>query len=321
MGLSFIKCSLFFLHGKEFIYILDARQSRRKTSKKNWHLLSPWHDVRSRLRCNYHFFDCFRIRDYYWPRYELHFIYSIIDSVIWYSLIWLMISFPFFLNTWEAYYLGELNFPIIHGVSEGTLIVCSFMHISGFIGIDFFLNNYTIYGITLQFNHILVILFFISGLCYGLYSLINVRKNFKDVKDDTISSLVIFVLMMFSLFAVIFFSESTLIKTHPKLLVILFGFAFAKLVGHLQLAHLADAKFMQYRKSLVITFCFLASLSILNYFWKIKIADIDTVIISLLIMHIIVWIHFAYYLTEELCEILGINRFNIKKREITRKKN
>lgn len=232
-----------------------------------------------------------------------------------------MVSFPFFLNTWEAYYVGELNFPIIHGVSEGTLIACAVVHASGFLGLEFWTSKYNIpfFDITLQINQIAVIAFFLFGISYGLYSLINVFTRFKDVREDTISSLFIFVFMMFSLFIVIFFSGSELIIKHPKLLILLYGFAFAKLVGHLQLAHIAESKFMQYRKSLVITFFFLASVSILNHFFKIKIVDIDTLIIGFLIMHVIVWMHFAYYLTEELCEILGINRFNVKKRETLKK--
>jgi len=234
-----------------------------------------------------------------------------------------MISFPFFLNTWEAYYVGELNFPIIHGVSEGTIIACSVMHLSGFLGLEFWTSKFhmPVFDITLQINQIAVIIFFFLGVCYGLYSLINVITHFKDEREDTISSLFIFVFMMFSLFIVIFFSGSELIIKHPKLLILLYGFAFAKLVGHLQLAHIAEGKFMQYRKSLVITFLFLATVSILNHFFKINLIHIDTLIIAFLIMHLIVWIHFAYYLTEELCEILGINRFDVKKRETLKKNN
>lgn len=244
-----------------------------------------------------------------------------IDSIIWFSLIWLMIAFPFFLNTWEAYYVGELNFPIIHGVSEGTLIVCTVMHSVGFLGLELWTSKVTILNTTLQTNQLAVIIFFLSGVGYGLYSLINVITKYKDIKDDTISSLVIFVTMIISLFIVIFYSESELVRKYPKLLILLYGFAFAKLVGHLQLAHISDAKFMQYRRSLVITFFFLATLSILNYFFKIKLIEIDILIIGFLIMHIIVWIHFAYYLTEEMCEILGIYRFTVKRREVIKKNN
>jgi ethanolaminephosphotransferase len=244
-----------------------------------------------------------------------------LDSIEWFSLLWLMISFPFFLNTWEEYYVGELNFPLIHGVSEGTLIACFAMHLSGFYGMDFWLTKINLFGlITLQANHIIVLCCFTAGLGFGTYSLINVIRTYKEKRHDALHNLLIFISLVSTLAIVVLFTDdSQILKYHPKILIILYGFAFAKLVGHLQLAHVCDSEFMQYRKSMLISFFVMANTTLLKHFFGINLINIDYLIIAFLLLHIVVWIHFAYYLTEELCQTLGIYRFSTKKRNLEKK--
>jgi ethanolaminephosphotransferase len=237
-----------------------------------------------------------------------------LSSPFWYALLWLMVSLPFFLVTWESYYTGELNFPILHGVSEGTLFACSVFHWSGVVGTKWWLQEITVFGIETYYNHVAVVIFFSAGFYFAILSFYTVVRQYKDIKDDLFTNLFIFFFLMVSMFLNIFFSDSELIKNNPKIIVFLYGFAFAKLVGHLQLAHIADSKFMQYRKSLITSFCFLATFSIIRHLSDFKMIEIDTLIIGFLVLHFIVWIHFAYYLTEELCQILGIYRFKPGKR-------
>jgi ethanolaminephosphotransferase len=227
-----------------------------------------------------------------------------------------MTSIPFFLNTWEEYYTGELNLPFIHGVSEGTVIACIAMAITGFYGQEFWLQYDNIFGLVIRRNHTIVSLCFSGGVFFGLISLINVFKTYRDKLQDAIENLLIFISLISTLCIVIIYAEadSVLIKEYPKVLIILYGFAFAKLVGHLQLAHICDSKFMQYRKSLLTSFVCLASVSLLNYNLGRIVINIDYLIVLFLIMHIVVWVHFAYYLTEEFCILLGIYRFSTAKR-------
>lgn len=237
-----------------------------------------------------------------------------LDSITWYTLIWLMIAFPFFLNTWEEYYTGELIFPIIHGVSEGTLIACFSMTLTGFLGLDFWLTKVHLYGYDLQYNHLAVIACFTAGIGFGTYSLINILINYQEKKKDAITNLFLFVSLLSSLVILVIFSDSLIVRDYPKVVILLYGFAFAKLVGHLQLAHICDSQFMQYRKSLLLSFYCLAIFSLFNRFSRKNIINIDYLILAFLALHVVVWMHFAYYLTEELCETLGIYRFTVKKR-------
>ena len=93
-----------------------------------------------------------------------------------------MTSFPFFLNTWEEYYTGELNLPIINGVGEGTVMACIVMIITGELGREFWIQEITILNKNYLLNHITVIIFFSSGLFFAMVSLINVlTEEFIDI--------------------------------------------------------------------------------------------------------------------------------------------
>jgi ethanolaminephosphotransferase len=195
-----------------------------------------------------------------------------------------MAALPFYLNTWEEYYTGELNLPFFNGVNEGALIGSFFMHLTGFIGRDFWF--YELFGIV-QLNHLFLLISFFSGILFGLDSLIKVVREYGGKRLDVYHNLLIFVFMILTLFLIIFINESEIVLHHPKILILLYGFGFAKLMGHLQLAHLADAKFMQFRKSLLTTYIILGSISVLNLLGHKQIINIDAVIIVLLVLHIV----------------------------------
>jgi ethanolaminephosphotransferase len=195
-----------------------------------------------------------------------------------------MAALPFYLNTWEEYYTGELNLPVLNGVNEGAIIAAFFMHLTGFLGRDFWF--YKLFGL-IQLNHFLLLLSFFAGIMYGLDSLIKVVNEYGGKRLDVYHNLLIFVFMILTLFLVIFITDSEIILHHPKILILLYGFGFAKLMGHLQLAHIADAKFMQFRKSLMITYIILGSIAVLNLLGHKQIINIDAVIIILLTLHLV----------------------------------
>ncbi len=198
-----------------------------------------------------------------------------------------MTCFPFFFNTWEEYYSGELNLPIINGVGEGTVVACIVMIFSGEVGKEFWSQNVNLFGETYILKHITVIVFFLTGVSFSVLNIVNVLTEFRDKLSDAIQNLLIFLFLVLSLFIVVIYGESYIIKEYPKIVNILYGFSFAKLVGHLQLAHLSNAKFMQYRKSLLISFILLPAITILKYFYNIHLVDLDILIVVNLILHII----------------------------------
>lgn len=209
-----------------------------------------------------------------------------------------MVAIPFFLNTWEEYYTGELNLPIIHGVSEGTLVACTAMHITGFLGTPFWFNRINILGFDLQYNHVAVLACLFAGFFFALLCLTKVIIQFKEKRHDSVKNLFIFVLLVTSLMTVINFSNSWIVTHWPKFLIITYGLSFAKLVGHLQLAHLADAKFMQFRRSLLSSFFVLPIVSLLNYH-KIIQVNIDYFIVFFFALHLIG----KFFLISSICPL------------------
>ena len=62
-------------------------------------------------------------------------------------------------------------------------------------------------------------------------------------------------------------SSRPFLNQYPKLILFLFGFPFSKLMGHLQLSHLAHSEFDQFRKTICffcVVFIIISSLSYFN---------------------------------------------------------
>ena len=82
-------------------------------------------------------------------------------------LMWFMICNTFFLNTWEEYYTGILELPIIHGVSEGTLVTATLMIYTGINGQDFWMDNITVMGSIWRRNNFTITMVFILSSLFG----------------------------------------------------------------------------------------------------------------------------------------------------------
>jgi len=71
-------------------------------------------------------------------------------------LFFLFISITFFFNTWEEYYTGSLDLPIIHGVSEGCVLCCVVMFCTGYYGHEIWLINFELFGRTYRINNFVI---------------------------------------------------------------------------------------------------------------------------------------------------------------------
>ncbi len=239
-----------------------------------------------------------------------------LETANWFLIIWLMIIIPFFLATLEEYYTGELNFPEFHGVSEGTLIACFAMSMTGFYGRDMWVkNHFNIFGTDVQLNHIIVFTSFLAGIGFGANSLVKICKNYQGKRQEIFNDCIVFAIF-FIVCPVINVNYSNSIMVHDchKIITIIYGFSFAKVVGHLQLSHILDCEFNPLRKSLILSIGIMGVFCISNYFAQGHNSYIDYVLLTMLSLHVVEWVHFAYNVTEELCEILGINRLTVVKR-------
>ena len=232
-----------------------------------------------------------------------------------YTYLWLMITFPFFLNTWEEYHTGELYLPIIHGVSEGMLLIAAAECISGYYGPSFWFQKFNIMGYEIQYNIALALFGFTGGMFFGLMSIVKVCRFLGNRFLVGLKDCVIYVLLVSSYLLVLLKSDSTIAKDYPKILILTYGFCFARLMTMLQLSHLMSAPYNPYTLSFLIPIMTnLIHTIFYIYTGKAFLCSIDVLISIFLVWNFGMWCHCAYNVSEEMCNILNINRFSIGKR-------
>ena len=101
-----------------------------------------------------------------------------------------------------------------------------------------------------------------------------------------------------------------IVKEYPKLLILTFGFQIAKIYSIMQVSQILKCPLDLCRPIFLIPLIALLIHSIIYYFIQYSLfVSIDTLIIIILIVNCISWLHYVYYCSEEICEILNINRF------------
>ena len=238
-----------------------------------------------------------------------------------YLIYYIPISCTFFLNTWEEYYVGELVLPIIHGVAEGTLYADIVYIISALYGKSFYLKEITVFNkYKLKYNEINALLIGFGGFLFSIKSFFGVLISMKKRKRiDAIKNTLIYILFATSLLSVVFLNDSIIAREYPKFLILTYGFQFAKILGILQLSHILSSPYNAFRPVFLIPLFSLLIHSIIYYFFNINlIVSIDALIIATFIWNLLSWMHFVYFCSDEICEILNINRFILGKRYLSK---
>lgn len=87
-----------------------------------------------------------------------------------YTMIWLMVAFPFYATIWEENITKFFYLPLINGVSEGTLVTCAALHYFGFYGVDYFDDMIFVLGFKVQKRDLFLLTFFSFGIIFALIS-------------------------------------------------------------------------------------------------------------------------------------------------------
>ena len=234
-------------------------------------------------------------------------------------LLWIMIIVPFYLNNWEQYITGKLSLPCINGINEGTFIIFFLECFVGFMGQDILIDNtFEIFGKVYQINTLISLLSCSAGIFFGLLSIFKILISQESSKKlEAIIDIFPFIYFLLGFFSIVYLTDSVIVNKYPQLLIVTFGLQFAKMLGLLQLSHLTKARFNPYSCTFILpNLCFLIH-SISYYFiksYKILFISIDDLIWFFLLFNFLSWLHFVYFCSEELCVILGIHRFSLRKR-------
>ena len=246
---------------------------------------------------------------------------SYFNNIYQYLLFYFPISLTFFMNTWEEYYKGELILPIVHGVSEGTLYIDILTILGAIYGPSMYNKQYLIFNrYNLKMSEINGIIDVIGGLLFSIKSIFGVLKYIKkENRFQAIKDTFIYILFFITLLSVICLNDSKIVRDYPKIYILTFGFQFAKMMGILQLSHILGSPFKVYTPIFLIPLLTLLISSIAFYLIGHSfLVSIDTLILSTLIWNVTSWLHYVYFCSEEICEILNINRFILGKRYSSR---
>ena len=240
-----------------------------------------------------------------------------LETIYQYILLWIMIIVPFYLNNWEEYVTGVMSLPIINGINEGTFVIVFLECLTGCIGQDY-LNKkeYIIFGKHILFNTFISSLACGAGIFFGIISIFKVRQlESKEKRINALIDVFPFIYFLAGFFCIIYLTDSKISENYPQLLLVSFGFQFAKMLGLLQLAHLMGVRYNPYNLVFILpNLCYIIH-SIFYYFSKnqrILYFTIDDLIIIFSIVNFLSWLHFVYFCSDEMCKILGIYRFKIK---------
>ena len=240
-----------------------------------------------------------------------------LETIYQYILLWIMIIVPFYLNNWEEYVTGVMSLPIINGINEGTFVIVFLECLTGCIGQDY-LNKkeYIIFGKHILFNTFISSLACGAGIFFGIISIFKVRQlESKEKRINALIDVFPFIYFLAGFFCIIYLTDSKISENYPQLLLVSFGFQFAKMLGLLQLSHLMGIRYNPYNLFFILpNLCYIIH-SIFYYFSKnqrILYFTIDDLIIIFSIVNFLSWLHFVYFCSDEMCKILGIYRFKIK---------
>ena len=243
-----------------------------------------------------------------------------LDNIYQYTLLWIMIIVPFYLNNWEEYITGVMSLPFINGINEGTFVIIFLECLTGFIGQNYCLNKiYLFFGEYIQINVLLSSLFCGAGIFFGFLSISKVRNlNSKTKIVNALIDIFPFIYFLLGYFCIIYLTDSKISENYPQILIVSFGFQFAKMLGILQLSHLTGTRFIPYNLTFILpNLCYIIH-SVIYYFnknYRLLFVSIDDLIIIFTIVNFVSWFHFAYFCSEEMCKILNIYRFKLISKE------
>ncbi|KAL4492004.1 hypothetical protein ABPG72_008425 [Tetrahymena utriculariae] len=220
-------------------------------------------------------------------------------------------AFTFFTTTIEEYYTHTMYLPPINGAAEGCFGISVIYFITAGLGCSFW--DQESFGIVNRY-------ILLGGFCLaGLANLIGIVQRIYASKPEQMMNacrnMLFFLYITFvSIYAIIVSQTNTY---YMRIVIYIFGFSFAKLVSILQISHVSDSPFIQFRRS---NFIILSVLFVNTFISQISdsgaILDEQLVLWAVLIATLIAYGHLVFSAINQFCEVLRIRAFIVKQRDI-----
>lgn len=228
-------------------------------------------------------------------------------SILGFSLATTMFMLP----TWEEYYVGSLDLPIINGATEGILILISVFLFSS--GVDKIWWTSDFYGIPRNYYFLVSMV----GVALPLVAL-TMAKVYSKVEakgfPTALSKIGMSGLILGTIIFVSIFSPSNVMARKARFMIYIAGFSHAKYMTHMQLAHVANQEIAQKIYTIWIPALLLIGNTVSGMILGETLINEDLLINVLCVFVILAYAAFIVKVINEFKAALGINAFTIKKK-------
>ncbi|KAF3329047.1 choline/ethanolaminephosphotransferase 1-like protein [Carex littledalei] len=246
-------------------------------------------------------------------------------------ILWVVSAIPFYLATWEYFFVNTLILPIINGPTEGLMLIYLCHFFTFLTGAEWWVQDFRksipflrwipfvpeipVFGVVI----ILMTLFAVIPTIAS--NIGNIQKVVAAKKGNMLSALAM--LLPFNALLVgvgiwAYLSPSDIMKNYPHLLVVGTGFAFGYLVGRMILAHLCDEhKGLKTGMCMSLVFLPFAIANALTAKLNEGVPLVDEPLVLLLFCACTVglYLYFATSVIHEIKNALGIYCFRITRKE------
>ncbi|GAB9462761.1 hypothetical protein Gpo141_00000245 [Globisporangium polare] len=219
----------------------------------------------------------------------------------------------FICATWEEYYSGSLQLPLINGPTEGILIAISLKLFTAVVGPQFWTQE-ALPG--WQVNTIFVLItaassFFTIGVnAVNVFHAVRLRKDSMIV---ALTRLAPFCIINLLGVAWAIFSPSDIFAQYPRTFLWMLGLLNSKLVLHLMLAHLCGEEYHPFRKTLVPIFYVAAHCGFSMLEGIYDAINEGLIVKEFFFLSLVSYIHIVITVVWEVKNVLDIGVFTIKK--------
>lgn len=215
---------------------------------------------------------------------------------------------PFFMATWEEYYVDGLHLPLINGPNEGLVGLIFLYIVSGLFGTDIWTKHIG----PLQLNVLLLFGFSIMAIATIFTNIMNVHKKTPEKFGQAIYNLSTLIFMVLTMLVVCYMSPTNIISRHARIFIYFVGFSFGKLVGHLQATHVAHDEFKQFRRSIIVPFAIIFVNTLYSSFSSGgALFSEDLVLYLCFITSLVAYAHFVWSVIPQFTNALKIYVFKI----------
>jgi len=221
----------------------------------------------------------------------------------------------FYLTQWEEYYTGKLVLGYV-GVTEGQLTSVVIYLMAAFFGPDFWLRTLTVGGVEVRYGTALVSVTIVSSIATVISNLTEIWRytQRKTIGGGETKSNVSFFEALKGTLAITLLTTTFLVwayltdifLNHPHIFIITYGFLVANFVGRIVIARVCSAPFPAIQRLL-----FPLALVPISIITKGTLFKEEMFLAVYCVCAIGAYLHFAYYIIQDLCTGLKIRCFHI----------